>query len=83
MNAMSDEKENEMLLLLKELVSKVKQLEQAVYDKDNLLMKSGYVVVDTPAPVISVGGDNIETDRIAKMEWEQINEMVNRIEGGY
>ena len=80
---MSDEKENEMLLLLKELVSKVKQLEQAVYDKDNLLMKSGYVVVDTPAPVISVGGDNIETDRIAKMEWEQINEMVNRIEGGY
>ena len=80
---MSDEKENEMLLLLKELVSKVKQLEQAVYDKDNLLMKSGYVVVDTPVPVISVGGDNVETDRIAKMEWDQINEMVNRIEGGY
>ena len=80
---MSDEKENEMLLLLKELVSKVKQLEQAVYDKDNLLMKSGYVVVDTPVPVISVGGDNVETDRIAKMEWAQINEMVNRIEGGY
>ena len=83
MNEMSDEKENEMLLLLKELVSKVKQLEQAVYDKDNLLMKSGYVVVDTPVPVISVGGDNVETDRIAKMEWDQINEMVNRIEGGY
>ena len=80
---MSDEKENEMLLLLKELVSKVKQLEQAVYDKDNLLMKSGYVVVDTPVPTISVGGDNVETDRIAKMEWDQINEMVNRIEGGY
>ena len=77
------ENENEMLLILKELVSKVKQLEQAVYDKDNLLMKSGYVVVDTPVPVISVGGDNVETDRIAKMEWDQINEMVNRIEGGY
>ncbi len=77
------ENENEMLLILKELVNKVKQLEQAVYDKDNLLMKSGYVVVDTPAPVISVGGDNVETDRIAKMEWDQINEMVNRIEGGY
>jgi len=78
------ENENEMLLILKELVSKVKQLEQAVYDKDNLLMKSGYVVVDTPAPVMNVGGDvNVETDKIAKMEWEQINEMVNRIEGGY
>jgi hypothetical protein len=34
-------------------------------------------------PTISVGGDNVETDRIAKMEWDQINEMVNRIEGGY
>ena len=51
------ENENEMLLILKELVNKVKQLEQAVYDKDNLLMKSGYVVVDTPAPVMNVGGE--------------------------
>ena len=84
MNAMSEENESEMLLLLKELVSKVKQLEQAVYDKDNLLMKSGYVVVYTPVPVISVGGGvDIETDNIVKMEWEQINEMVSRIEGGY
>jgi len=81
---MSDEKESEMLLLLKELVNKVKMLEQAVYDKDNLLMKSGYVVVDTPIPAISVAGEvNVETDNIAKMEWEQINELVSRIEGGY
>ena len=47
-------------------------------------MKSGYVVADTPTPVISVSNEtNVETDKIAKMEWEQINEMVSRIEGGY
>ena len=47
-------------------------------------MKSGYVVVDSPTPSISVSGEvNNETDKIAKMEWEQINEMVNKIEGGY
>ena len=42
--------ENEMILLMKELVEKVKNLEDAVYHKDNLLMKSGYVVEDTPPP---------------------------------
>ena len=76
------EEENEMLLLLKELVNKVKQLEQAVYDKDNLLMKSGYVVVETPSPGMNVTQD-IESDKIAKMDWSEISEMVTRIEGGY
>ena len=80
---MSEEK-NEMLLLMKELVAKIKALEETVYNQDNLLMKSGYVVVDTPIPAISVAGEvNVETDNIAKMEWEQINELVSRIEGGY
>ena len=44
------EENNEMILLLKELVNKVKSLEEVVYQKDNLLMKSGLVVVDTPTP---------------------------------
>ncbi len=78
------EQDSEMLMLLKELVNKINKLEQTVYNKDNLLMKSGYVVADTPTPVISVSNEtNVETDKIAKMEWEQINEMVSRIEGGY
>ena len=78
------EQDREMLMLLKELVNKINKLEQTVYNKDNLLMKSGYVVADTPTPVISVSNEtNVETDKIAKMEWEQINEMVSRIEGGY
>lgn len=42
---MTDEND-EIVMLLKALVDKVKALEEAVYHKDNLLMKSGYVVVD-------------------------------------
>ena len=75
--------QSELLLLLKELVNKVENLEKAVYDKDNLLMKSGLVVVNTPTPSMSVGESAIESDNVAKMEWNDINEMVSRIEGGY
>jgi hypothetical protein len=81
MKKMSEQ--SELLLLLKELVNKVENLEKAVYDKDNLLMKSGLVVVNTPTPSMSVGESAIESDNIAKMEWNDINEMVSRIEGGY
>jgi hypothetical protein len=80
MKKMSEE--NEMLLLLKELVDKVKQLESAVYNDDNLLMKSGYVVAATPTPVIAVS-DNVADDKIAKMDWTEINAMVSKIEGGF
>tara|TARA_Y100000401_G_C8246431_1_gene185790 strand:+ start:89 stop:328 length:240 start_codon:yes stop_codon:yes gene_type:complete len=75
------EENNEMLLLMKELVEKVKNLERAVYNDDNLLMKSGFVVASTPAPSMSVGETEINDDKIAKMEWKEINDMVSRIEG--
>jgi hypothetical protein len=74
--------ESEMMLLMKELVTKVKQLEKAVYDKDNLLMKSGYVVVNTPTPS-TTSGVEMADDKIAKMEWDEINKMVARIEGAF
>ena len=67
--------QNEMLILLKELVDKVKNLERAVYDKDNLLMKSGYVVHDTPTPHTTVQS-GISGDTVANMEWEDIHKMV-------
>ena len=71
---MSEENtENEMLLLLKTLVNKVNELEKAVYDKDNLLMKSGYVVVETPSPIISVSETGTDVDAIAKMDWDDID----------
>tara|TARA_R100000908_G_C3750242_1_gene144870 strand:- start:72 stop:314 length:243 start_codon:yes stop_codon:yes gene_type:complete len=80
---MSEENNNEMLLLLKTLVDKVNKLENAVYDKDNILMKSGYVVVDTPTPSIDSGSTATDVDRIAKMDWEDIGKMVSKLEGGY
>ena len=83
---MSNEKtmNEEMMMLLKALVTKVNELEQAVFNKDNLLMKSGWTTVEVPAPRIS----NIETptsNNIANMEWDDINKMVTNLEakGGY
>lgn len=77
------EENNEMLMLLKTLVDKVNKLENAVYDKDNILMKSGFVVVDTPTPSIDNGSTSTDVDRIAKMDWEDIGKMVSKLEGGY
>jgi len=70
--------QDEMVMLLKELVDKVKQLEKAVYDKDNLLMKSGYVVVDTPTPSMTADGVPIG-DTISKMSWDDIHKMVENV----
>jgi len=72
--------DNEMLMLLKELVSKVKHLEEAVYHKDNLLMKSGLVVVDSPSP--RMDSNNIPMDNTIKksMAWEDIHELVTTME---
>ena len=77
------EQNNEMVLLLKTLVEKVNNLERAVYDKDNMLMKSGFVVVNTPTPTIDSVGGSSDVDRIAKMDWEDIGKMVSKLEGGY
>ncbi len=74
---------DEMLMLLKALVEKVNQLEKAVYDKDNLLMKSGWTTFETPKP--SMGNADIDTDMISKMDWDDIRKTVSNLEtkGGY
>ena len=74
---MSKKEDNEMLLLMKELVNKVNALEQAVYNKDNLLMKSGYVVRETPRPTMS----NIDTPDGGTMSWDEIRKMAEKMEG--
>ena len=43
-------KDEELTLLLKELVNRVKILESTVYNADNVIMKSGLVKIDTPKP---------------------------------
>ena len=73
------EEENEMVMLLKELVNKVKSLEEAVYNKDNLLMKSGFVVADSPTPHITNDAPNTSGDTIAKMDWDDIHNIANRM----
>jgi len=75
---MSDD--NEMLMLLKELVDRVKSLEAMVYHKDNLLMKSGLVVVDSPSP--RMDSNNIPMDNTIRknMDWEDIHELVTTME---
>lgn len=76
---MSEESEDQMLLLMKELVAKVKSLEEAVYNKDNLLMKSGYVVVDSPTPAMHTTGEIPTSEMIAKMDWDDIHKIVENM----
>tara|TARA_R110002020_G_scaffold475591_1_gene711147 strand:- start:4325 stop:4546 length:222 start_codon:yes stop_codon:yes gene_type:complete len=72
-----NKEDNEMLMLLKELVNKIKNLEDAVYHKDNLLMKSGLVVVDGPTPSVAA----IQTTNVDDMEWSEIHKMVESYGG--
>lgn len=75
---MSEENKDEMVLLLKTLVDKVKNLERAVYDKDNLLMKSGYVMVDSPTPH-TTQQSGITGETISKMDWSEIHQMADNL----
>mgnify|MGYP005822273143 FL=1 len=70
----------EIVELLKELVNKVRALEQTVYDSDNMLMKSGFVKSASPIPTMSSQNDDGLPD-IAKMDWGEINDLVTKIEG--
>ena len=73
--------ENQTLEILKLLVEKISKLEQTVYNQDNVLMKSGLVKVNTPTPKISNNSEMPDGDTISKMSWEQINNMVSKMEG--
>jgi hypothetical protein len=70
-------KNEELTLLLKELVDRVKVLERTVYNADNVIMKAGLVKVEGVRPSINgnVEGE-ITSDRIAKMDWAEIDELV-------
>jgi len=77
-----EETKNETLEILKLLVEKVSKLEETVFNDDNLLMKSGFVKVESPRPMMETVSTGLPTaDNIAKMSWDDINEMVSRLEG--
>ena len=70
----------DLLEILKALTSKIEQLEKAVYNDDNLLMKSGYVVVDSPTPSMNVQKSSGVGD-ISNMEWSEIHDVVKKLSG--
>tara|TARA_R100000152_G_C6751507_1_gene175168 strand:+ start:780 stop:1010 length:231 start_codon:yes stop_codon:yes gene_type:complete len=74
------EANDELVMLLKELVDKVNNLEKAVYDKDNLLMKSGYVVVDSPTPDMNITKAD-EIPDVSSMEWKDVHAMIENYGG--
>lgn len=64
----------ELLEIIKALTAKIENLEKTVYNDDNLLMKSGFVVVDSPSPTMKV----IDTkEEVSSMEWSEIHKMVD------
>tara|TARA_B100000424_G_C22542752_1_gene309083 strand:- start:206 stop:451 length:246 start_codon:yes stop_codon:yes gene_type:complete len=81
---MSEEKtiNEELLAIIKALTEKVETLEKAVYNKDNLLMKSGFVVANSPTPAMVgvVGTDTKSPDNVGTMEWSDIHKMVADLE---
>ena len=81
---MSEEKSinEELLEIIKALSAKVESLESAVYNKENLLMKSGFVVTDTPTPaMVGVVGTSVNNvNNTNNMEWKDIHKMVSDLE---
>ena len=70
-------KEEELTLLLKELVDRIKVLERTVYNADNVIMKSGLVKVESLRPSVNGSPETeLSSDRIAKMDWSEIDELV-------
>ena len=72
----------EMLEIVKALTAKVEALEKTSYAKDSLLMKAGYVVTDSPTPVMTntIGGES-SMENVASMDWSDIHKMVEKAGG--
>jgi len=70
----------ELLEIIKALSSKIESLEKTVYSQDNILMKSGYVVTETPIPVIdNVIGSTVSD--VSNLDWSDIHKMVEKAGG--
>jgi len=73
--------DEELTLLLKELVERVKTLETTVFNADNVLLKAGLVKVEGMKPKVSVASSVPDADTIAKMDWQDIDELVVKLSG--
>ena len=73
--------DKELTLLLKELVERVKTLETTVFNADNVLLKAGLVKVEGMKPKVSVSNSIPDAYTIAKMDWQDIDELVVKLSG--
>ena len=72
----------ELLAILKALTEKIENLEKTVYNNDNLLMKSGLVVAQSPSPKMNNGGvGSSSVGDVGSMEWSDIHKMVEKVGG--
>jgi len=72
----------ELLAILKALTEKIENLERTVYHQDNLLMKSGLVVAESPSPKMNNGGvGSSSVGDVGSMEWSDIHKMVEKVGG--
>jgi len=71
----------DLLEIIKALTDKIEKLETAVFNNDNLLMKSGFVVADSPTPHMNNSTSISPAGDIAKMEWSDIHELVKKAGG--
>jgi hypothetical protein len=72
----------ELLAILKALTEKIENLEKTVYNQDNLLMKSGLVVAQSPTPKMNNGGGSSSPiGDVGNMEWSDIHKMVEKVGG--
>ena len=73
--------ENEVLLLLKELVNRVQQLESVAYNNDNVLMKAGFVVTNSPTPSMNnKAASTFNMDDVANMSFDDMAKIIQRME---
>tara|TARA_R110000851_G_scaffold242792_1_gene395316 strand:- start:43 stop:288 length:246 start_codon:yes stop_codon:yes gene_type:complete len=72
----------DMLEIVKALSAKVEALEKTLYSKDNLLIKAGLVISNSPTPAMdnSIGGAGAVSTDVASMDWSDIHKMVEKME---
>ncbi len=70
----------ELIDIIKMLVSKVETLERKMNESSMALVKSG-MVVHTPRPSMETTSHIPDGDTIAKMDWDELNELVGKMEG--
>ena len=71
----------ELTTLLKMMAERIQQLENTVYNQDNILMKSGLVKVEGQRPNRGSSSPVPDSNIISKMDWSQLDEMVKGLTG--